>query len=386
MTDRTVLMRLLLCAGACVAPAIIFAQSPAGAPSLESLYAEARDAQAHNDTEGAIRSYQEILRLNPGLAAAYNNLGSLYYDVGHYRKSIEVLQAGLRRDPKMASSRAVLASAYLAVGDNRHAIDQFVLAVKGNPDDKRSEDLLEQTLISEHEYAAAAERLRARVARSPQDQDAWYRLGKVYLEQSQDALSAVEKIDPDSPVAHDLQGELQENLGNLTAAQQQYELAVKAAPDKPGTHEHLGNVFWVQNLWPQAETEFKAELANDNTNCRAQWKLADSILNAGESSEDALHIVGPAIQRCPSLMPARVDRARAFVALGRPAEALDDLLLAEKADASEPTIHFLLAKVYHAQGKDAEAALERATFSRLVAKDKPLETKGAHANSGTSPE
>ncbi len=374
-------------AGACICMLIgsAIAQTTPVSVSVEGLYAAAKEAEAHNDTDGSIRRYQEILRLEPSLAPAYNNLGSIYYDAGQYRKAIEVLLAGLRRDPKMASSHAILGSAYLAVGESRKAIEQFSLAVKENPSDARSEDLLEQTLISEQEYPAAAERLRARVSRSPGDQDAWYRLGNVYLQMSQDALSRAEKINPDSPVAHELQGELQENLRNLNAAQQEYELAVKEAPDKPGTHEHLGNIFWIQDLWPQAEVEYRAELVNDGANCRVQWKLADSILNANESQEEAMKFLETAVARCPDLMQARVDRARALVGLGRAPEALDDLLLAEKADADEPTIHFLLEKVYRAEGKNAEATAEREAFGMLIEKGKRIPNSAGSSENIASP-
>jgi tetratricopeptide (TPR) repeat protein len=364
----------------CMLPGAMPAQSAAGTTSVASLYAKAKEAEAHNDAETAIRSYQQILRLDPSLAPAYNNLGSIYYDAGQYRKAIEVLQAGLRKDPKMAASHAVLGSAYLAVGESKNAIEQFSLAVKENPADARSEDLLEQTLISEQQYSLAAERLRARVNRFPGDQDAWYRLGRVYLQMSQDALSRAETMKPDSPVAHELQGELQENLGNLDAAQQEYELAVKEAPDKPGTHEHLGNLFWIQGLWPRAEAEFRAELANDSANCRAQWKLANSILNANENAEEALKVLESAVVRCPHLTQARVDRARALIAVGQAPEALDDLLLAEKADADEPTIHFLLEKLYRSEGKDVEAAAERRAFSELMDKHKRHPNSTASAN------
>ena len=64
-------------------------------------------------------------------------------------------------------------------------------------------------------------------------------------------------------------------------------------------------------------------------------------------------------------MQARVDRARALVRLGKHAEALPDLLLAENESPREPTIHFLLAAVYRAQGKSAEAQTEMQTYGKL---------------------
>ena len=64
-------------------------------------------------------------------------------------------------------------------------------------------------------------------------------------------------------------------------------------------------------------------------------------------------------------MQARVDRARALVRLGKHADALPDLLMAVKESPQEPTIHFLLAAVYRAQGKTAEAQTEMQTYGKL---------------------
>ena len=351
-----------------------FAQSPKSSMSVNDLYAAAKAAEADGDIDSAIHDYQKILHISPGLAAAYNNLGSLYYDAGQYLKAVETLQEGLRWDPRMATSHAVLGSAYLALGRAGDAISQFIAAVRTNPGDKRSEDLLEQALIEKDEYAQAADRIRNRLKASPDDQDAWYRLGKVYLHLSQGAFSKAEQIAPNSPIAHELHGEMQENLGDYAAAQREYEIAVKEAPDKPGTHEHLGNTLWIQALWPNAQKEFEAELTNDSNNCRAHWKLADCMLNEGKDAEAALSHLNTAVQRCPSLMAARVDRARALIKLQRDSEGLPDLLMAEGKNPDEPTIHFLLAKVYQADGQESKAESERELFGKLVDKNKRIPT------------
>jgi len=89
------------------------------------------------------------------------------------------------------------------------------------------------------------------------------------------------------------------------------------------------------------------------------------MLEANDSSEDALAQLNQSIERCPTLMQARVDRARALVRLGKHSDALPDLLLAEKESPTEPTIHFLLGAVYRAQGKTAEAQQEMRTYGQL---------------------
>lgn len=367
-------MRLIILA-ACLlwlCAACASAQSTVRASAVDRLFAEAKVFEAHGDLKGAIAKYNEILKAAPSLAAAYNNLGSLYYDDGQYERAIEVLQSGLRINPRMASSYAVLGSAYLALGDDEHAVPAFKAAVKENPSDQRSEDQLEQSLIALNQYTAAADRVRARLQRTPDDQQAWVRLGNIYLRMSQDAHVRALEINPNSPTALQLEGEIQEGMGHLQLAETKYQEAVKAAPELPGTHEHLGNIYWIQGLWSQAQTEFQAELVNDPQNCRSRWKLANCLLNEKEHVDEALLGLNAAIQRCPDLMQARVDRARALVEAGRAPEAFNDLQLAVKDSPNEPSIHFLLSKVYRAQGRAADAAAELQLFGKLVEQNKHL--------------
>ena len=123
--------------------------------------------------------------------------------------------------------------------------------------------------------------------------------------------------------------------------------------------------YWLIGKWESAQTEFKTELAIDPNNCTARWKMANAMLEANDSNEDALAELNQSVERCPSLMQARVDRARALIRLGRQVEALPDLEMAEKDSPSEPTIHFLLASVFRAQGKSADAQREMQVYGRL---------------------
>jgi predicted Zn-dependent protease len=127
----------------------------------------------------------------------------------------------------------------------------------------------------------------------------------------------------------------------------------------------MGNTFWVTGKWESAESEFTTELKNNPNNCTARWKLANATLEANASASDALSGLNQAIERCPTLMQARVDRARAMIKLGRQKEALPDLLMAEQENPKEPSIHFLLSQVYKADGRTAEAHQELRTYADL---------------------
>jgi tetratricopeptide (TPR) repeat protein len=348
-----------------VSPALASQGNDEVTPEVQELYAQARAARQRGDNPTAIAKYQAMIKLAPHLAAAYNNLGMLYFDSHDYTRAAEVLQHGMELNPNMPSAAAMLGMSYFQLGKNEKAQPLLEAALRANPKDDQVEMVLVQILINERKLPEASSRLNDYLARNPKSQEAWYLLGKTYLQMSEDALKKINEIDPDSVVAHEIAGEIDESMHNYDLALVEYKKAIDKAPQTPGTHMHMGDAFWHMGKWESAQTEFRAELTNDPNNCIARWKLADAILEANDSSDEALSELNQVVERCPTLMQARVDRARALVRLGKHAEALPDLLMAEKESPNEPTIHFLLAAVYRAQGKSAEAQTEMQTYGRL---------------------
>jgi tetratricopeptide (TPR) repeat protein len=334
-------------------------------PEVQQLYAEAKAARQQGDATKAIDKYRAIIKLAPHLAAAYNNLGMLYFDAHDYARAAEVLKRGLELNPNMPGAEAMLGMSYFQLGENEKAHPLLQAALRSDSRDDQVEMVLVHILINSKKLPEAASHLNNLLARNPKDQEAWYLLGKTYLQMSEDALKKINEIDPDSVVAHEIAGEIDESMHNYDLALVEYKIATDKAPQLPGTHMHMGNAFWNVGKWQSAQIEFRAELVNDPNNCIARWKLANAILEANDSSEDAFAELNRAIDRCPTLMQARVDRARALVRLGKHAEALPDLLMAENESPREPSIHFLLAAVYRAQGKSAEAQLEMQTYGKL---------------------
>jgi len=334
-------------------------------PEVQSLYAEARAAQAHGDSAIAIQKYQAMLKRAPHLAAAYNNLGMLYFNEHDYPHAATVLERGLGLNPNMTTASAMLGMSYLEMGESSKAEGPLETATRAHPDDDNLQMALARVLINLSKYQEATTPLRGILDRHPKDQQAWYLLGKTYLQLSEDALGRINQIDPNSVVAHEVAGEIDESMHNYDGAMVEYKKAVDLGPKQAGTHLHLANVYWTISKWDSARDEFSAELANDPNSCIAHWKFADATLEADGSAEEALTHLNEAIERCPSLMQARTDRARALIKLNKQSEALPDLLLAEKDSPSEPSIHFLLSQVYRAQGKTADAQQELRRYAQL---------------------
>jgi tetratricopeptide (TPR) repeat protein len=334
-------------------------------PAVQALFAKAKAAQQQGDSATAIATYRETIRLAPHLAAAYHNLGMLYFNQHDYVHAEEILQRGVELDPDLPNESAMLGICYFQFGENQKAEPLLRAAQRATPTDDNIEMILVNNLIKLNKYKDAASFLNDFLARNPKSQEGWYLLGKTYMQMSDDALAKVNEIDPDSVVAHEITGEIDETNHNYDNALLEYKKAIDLAPHQPGTHMHMANIYWLTGKWESAQLEFKAELANDPYNCTAHWKLGNAMLEASASSEDAVAELNQAIDRCPRLIRARVDRARAMIRMNKQSDAFPDLLLAEKDDPSEPLIHFLLASVYKTQGKTAEAQQEMRTYGEL---------------------
>lgn len=334
-------------------------------PQVQALYAQAKAAQQRGDNAAAIEKYRDMLKLAPHLAPAYNNLGRLYVNQHDYAHAVETLEQGLKLNPDMPTASALLGLSYAQLGESDKAEPLLEAAVRANPNDDAFTMALARTLIHLKKFDEAVPYLKSFLDRNPKDQQAWYLLGKTYLQMSEAALGRINQIDPNSATAHIVAGEIDESMHNYDGALVEYKKAIDINPQLPGSHEHMGNTFWLTAKWDSAQSEFKAELANDPNNCTARWKLANAMLEANGSPQDALTELNRAIELCPTLMQARVDRARALVKLNKDDEALPDLQMALKENPDEPSIHFLLSTVYRAQGKSAEAQQEMHTYGRL---------------------
>jgi tetratricopeptide (TPR) repeat protein len=355
-------LSVLLCASLAV-----LAQSEPSAtdPEVQRIYGEAKAAEARGDLAAAAASYESLLQIAPHLGAAYNNLGALYVRQKDYKKAADVLERGLKIDPKMSTASALLGISLYEMGDYAGARRHLETALRANPKDDHAELFLANDLIKLNEWDSAASHLRQLAQRQPNNQEIWYLLGKVHMKLSEQALAKLNEIDPNSVWVHEVSGEIMESMKNFDGALIEYKKAVEIAPQQPGFHYSLANAYWSLQSWDAATQQFQEELAIDPSNCMAQWKLGNIVLEQHGDAGVALADVEKALAICPNLVQARVDRARALLKLDRNEEAMKDLQTAEQTNPEEPSIHFLLAQAYRALGRTKEAQTEMGIFSKL---------------------
>lgn len=334
-------------------------------PRVERLYSEAQEAQSRGDRAGAIAKYEAILQIAPRLGAAYNNLGLLHFQQQEYRQAVAILEKGLTIDPKMPSASALLGISLYELRDYTKARSRLEAALHASPKDTNVELFLAKDLINLGELEGAAAHLQALARREPQNQEVWYLLGKTHMRLSEQALTRMNAIDPNSVLAHEMSGEIMESMKNYDGAVVEYKKAVAMEPRRAGAHYKLGNAYSFLGEWDSAMKEFQAELRNDPSNCDAQAQIGDILIEQRINFDDGLAAVEKALAICPTLTQARVDRARALLKLNRNEEAVRDLEATEQSTPDDPQVHFFLAQGYRALGQPQKAQSEMQTFSRL---------------------
>ena len=111
--------------------------APSGGRSAYEWFVEGTRAEVHGGAEGeakAERCYQQALVLDPGLAAARTNLGSLAYRRGDVGAAREAYEAALSLDPDQPEARFNLANLVLENGDLELAVAELRRVLQAAPD------------------------------------------------------------------------------------------------------------------------------------------------------------------------------------------------------------------------------------------------------------
>jgi len=140
-------------------------------------------------------------------------------------------------------------------------------------------------------------------------------------------------------------------------ATQMFRSAVKANPREPSAHFGLGYLLWAQKIYPEAASEFKAELANDPDHFQATLYLGDTNIQMNQFAE-AKTLLEKAVQMEPSVALAHLDLGIVYTEADRREDALRELTQAAKLAPDDVNVHWRLGHLYRSMGRKEEAKAE----------------------------
>ena len=330
---------------------------------IQELYAKARAEEQRGRTDVAVQEYLEILRLDPKLAAAHNNLGRLYYQQGHLEEAVQSFKRACELNPNLEPPHAQMALALFQMGDFTSASSEFKTALKLNPADRNAKLGLARTLTELGNLKGALMLLDQLQQEDSKDAEVLFTQAMVHTKLAEAAVEEIEKVDPNSYLIEEILGNAAEARRDYTEAADHYKKALGRSPEATGLHYLLAHALGASGDLPQALKEYRHALELDPYDYNASWEAARIVVP--DNPEEALRLANRALQLKPDLPGALTVRGRALLSLGKPEEAVEDLKRASALHKDDPTIHFQLARAYRQLGLTSEAAAETAIYDRL---------------------
>jgi tetratricopeptide (TPR) repeat protein len=181
-------------------------------------------------------------------------------------------------------------------------------------------------------------------------------------------------------------GEALDEMKDNEGSTKMFRTAVKANPKEPNAHFGLGYLLWTQKQYPEAATEFQAELANDPQHAQSMVYLGDTYLQLNRA-EEAKPLLAQGVQLDSTLWLADLDLGIIDSDAGRNADALRELETAARLKPDEVNVHWRLGRLYRTMGRKDEAKAELDKASNLnKAADEDLYKKMSSGHPRSDPQ
>ena len=341
------------------------------ASDAESLQREAKLATDRGDLDRAVNLYNQIVKLEPRMAEARSNLGMIYFTQRKFREARQSFEEALRLKPGLAQPRTFLGITHAELGQCRQAAPLLISAF-ARPLAPELHRLIGLHLVGCYdklgETMKAVEVLVELGREYPSDPDVLYSAARFYSDLSTDALLTLRRHNPDSYRFYQILGEIMEVRGDYTRAEAYFRAVLEQNPETPGVHYELGKIILLAShdagARERARKEFEAELALNPDNAAAEYQLAllARRLNRVEEAEQRFR---RAIELNPDFVEAYVGLGKILIASGNLQGAI---VILEKARSLEPeneAAHYWLANALRRVGRDAEADREASAFRAL---------------------
>jgi Flp pilus assembly protein TadD len=300
-------------------------------PGVLSDYGVALAATGSYDE--ALVQYRRALELAPGHPAIRRNMALAYYKSGRPADAARVLQELHDADRSNVTLALLLADCHVQLGAPARAV----------------------AVLEPFETAHSGEPAFAYV----------YGLALMNAGEVERAGRVIDPLlrDPSSAQAQMLLGTAAQARGDLPAAAAAFAKAAALAPDLPAVHSLLGQALLGTGDADGAAAAFRHELATNPNDYESNLRLAQILLQRKEHGAEPLLEKARIVR--PSASEPVVELARLHAASGDPGRARAELETLIATSPSNAAAHQVLAEVYAALGRSADAARETEEAQRL---------------------
>jgi tetratricopeptide (TPR) repeat protein len=336
----------------------------------DRLLSNAIEAQQRGDLSTAIREYQALLKLKPGMVEVRVNLGAALADSGRFEDAIAQYRLALPEVRDKDPIRLNLGLAYYKKGDLAEATREFEELHKVRPEDAKIAILLGDSEVRSGRGAEAVAMLSPMETANAANPDFEYVLGTALL-QAGKRREGAQKLSQlaeqtQSADAYLLAGSTFLDLNDFEHARTNLEAALRLKPDLPHIYTLTGMARDQTGDQTAAEPAFREALGQDANDFNANLYLG-SILYKRRSMEEAKQHLDRALQLNPTSAMARYEVAMWNSTSGHYEEAAKRLEDVTRTDPNWLEPHIELATVYYRLHRPQDGAKERQIVTRLTA-------------------
>jgi tetratricopeptide (TPR) repeat protein len=236
---------------------VVIAEAPA--QTVQSLLAEARDAQSRRDFNAAAESYRKAIELDPSVPELWANLGLMYHELAKRDEAIQTFKKAIRLDPSLFVPQLFVGIEYMGSKNPEAAVPFLEKAKELNPNDLQAVLNLGKayTLLDRSDRAADAYSIATGLA--PNDGSTWLSLGTAYLQQVEDDARLMSADHSHSAYFNLRAAESFAEEGKLVQAEDAYKLALASAAPPPCTHAEFGITLLRRKRIAEAREQFEIE-------------------------------------------------------------------------------------------------------------------------------
>lgn len=187
--------------------------------------------------------------------------------------------------------------------------------------------------------------------RQPENAKAHIELGNAYLEVGQttaaeDQFRQALLLPVDQPLAYNGLGGVLSRTGRQDQAITAFQEAVRLQPDYADAHYNLGNTYILQRRWPEAVAELQASIQLRPQYFQAHDSLGVALAETGQLVPAADQF-RQALQLSPDSANAHYNLGKALLALGQTPEARAEFQAALRLQPGNPQIQAAFEKLDH---------------------------------------
>ncbi len=307
-------------------------------------------------------AWESLRKAHPTSPEPYAHLGLLEARQEHYKEAVPLYRKALEIGPDVPGLRLNLGLALFKSGDLTAAITTFEPLHKRDPENQQINTLIGMAHYGLAQYADAVPFLQSAAAHDPQNLPLRLAVAHSCLWSKQfqcvmDTYKEILYLNPDSAEADMIAGEALDEMKDNEGSTKMFRAAVKANPKEPNVHFGLGYLLWTQRQYPEAMSEFQAELANDPDHVQAQLYLADANIQVNQM--DAAKVLLERVEKQnPAIPLVHIDLGIVYSEAGQAEDAIRELQIAEKMAPADVDIHWRLGRLYRSAGKVEEAKAE----------------------------